>query len=569
MMKVPFLISIAFVSWCKAFVPTQFPSFYPRLGSSTTSGLSTAVGKEIDFKENGATSPLEDGMKIRPSHQNWWPVSSTYYLDKTRPNPVDLLNKKLVVFWSESDKEWKCLDDRCSHRFAPLSEGRVLNDGCLQCAYHGWEFDGQGKCLKVPQSKTETGGRSVTGYPVRVQASMIFVWADPESYEDLGKTVSIPTFPALENALETQGEYICFMRDLPYGYELLGENLLDLSHLPFSHHGVGGLTRDLGGPLSFKMLSASQKSEDNPLYEAILKDAASSDPQFKAMPSPPPDAALNLGFYEPSHVRYTRQIIPGQASSYVSLYFCPSSNSKSRVFLFNLFAPRPAPPKRPVGQRIKSWVSPSGIKERLVKIAVSRILTPTYGHLISHEIFDGDGIFLHKQGDRMQRADLSYKDYDTPSSADVMVNAFRRYSNAAGQATRSMGLDDMAEAVTPSSGYKDNLPRSEMLDRYISHTKSCELCSAGLEKAQIRKRRLETLETALIGATGASTFTLLGALGLGVLRPVTVPSALVRVAAVATTCCLGGCKFISKRKPKAEKEIRQFVFEDYIHADKN
>jgi hypothetical protein len=90
-----------------------------------------------------------------------------------------------------------------------------------------------------------------------------------------------------------------------------------------------------------------------------------------------------------------------------------------------------------------------------------------------------------------------------------------------------------------------------------------------LEKAQIRKRRLETLETALIGATGASTFTLLGALGLGVLRPVTVPSALVRVAAVATTCCLGGCKFISKRKPKAEKEIRQFLFEDYIHADKN
>lgn len=174
-MKVPFLISIAFVSWCRAFVPTQFPSAYPRLGSSTTSVLSTAVGKEIDLTEKDATSLSGDGKKIRPAHQNWWPVSSTFYLDKERPNPVDLLNKKLVVFWSESEKEWKCLDDRCSHRFAPLSEGRVLKNGCLQCAYHGWEFDGQGKNVKVPQSKTGTGGRNVPGYPIRVQASMIFV----------------------------------------------------------------------------------------------------------------------------------------------------------------------------------------------------------------------------------------------------------------------------------------------------------------------------------------------------------------------------------------------------------
>lgn len=567
-MHIFFLIPFAIISWCHAFVPSQFPPLHQRtrFGRTTTK----AVGDSIEVKrENDAAPPKKDGSsKIRPIHQNWWPVSSTYYLDETRPNSVELLNKKLVVYWSKSDEEWKCLDDRCSHRFAPLSEGRVLEDGCLQCAYHGWEFDGQGKCVKVPQSKAGTVGRSVAGYPVRVEASMIFVWSDPDSYEELGKTVSIPTFPALDSAVETRGESICFMRDLPYGYELLGENLLDLSHLPFSHHGVGGLTRDLGCPMSFKMLSASDRSQDNPLYEAMLEDAASSDPQFKSMPATPLDATLNLGFYEPSHVRYTRQRIPGQAGSYVSLYFSPSSNSKSRVFLFNLFPQPPAPEKSSLFMRIKLWVTPVEVKQRIMKLIISRIFTPTYGHLISHQIFDGDGIFLHKQGDRMQSAALSYKDYDTPSSADVMVNAFRRYCNTAGQAARSMGLNHMAEAVTPSFGYKDNLPRSEMLDRYDSHTKSCKLCSTALENARARKSTLETLQTALIGAMGASSLTLLVSVGLSLFGSTTVPSTVVRSAAVVTACGISGSRLVSKQKSKADKSIKQFLFEDYIHADK-
>ncbi|CAN0004615.1 unnamed protein product [Ectocarpus sp. 4 AP-2014] len=42
---------------------------------------------------------------------------------------------------------------RCPHRWAPLSEGRVDQEsGRLQCIYHGWEFEGDGKCGSIPQA---------------------------------------------------------------------------------------------------------------------------------------------------------------------------------------------------------------------------------------------------------------------------------------------------------------------------------------------------------------------------------------------------------------------------------
>ena len=44
------------------------------------------------------------------------------------------------------------MKDQCPHRLAALSEGRLTASGDLQCAYHGWAFDGAtGECTSIPQ----------------------------------------------------------------------------------------------------------------------------------------------------------------------------------------------------------------------------------------------------------------------------------------------------------------------------------------------------------------------------------------------------------------------------------
>ena len=46
----------------------------------------------------------------------------------------------------------RCFEDRCPHRLAPLSEGRIEpSDGTLFCNYHGWRYDGSGACRGIPQ----------------------------------------------------------------------------------------------------------------------------------------------------------------------------------------------------------------------------------------------------------------------------------------------------------------------------------------------------------------------------------------------------------------------------------
>ena len=639
--------------------------------SSASDSSDTAKANDDEPSLGGENSRI-----IRPIHQNWWPVATLGSLDPKRPNAVELLNQKLVLFQSNTTSKtsqgWTCLDDRCSHRFAPLSEGRVVpiqcdkemdvdsssassptsspsNSGCescpaaIQCAYHGWEFDSTGSSIHVPQlqlkekEQTDEGAKptaqkkkqntsrrgSVTSYPVRVMAGMVFVWADPSSYETIGQHVDIVVPEIAKAAYEMKGDIAVFQRDLPYGYELLGENLLDLSHLPFSHHSVGGLDRESGGPIPFVMLPDEQKSPDGPLYEVDLPNAADLDPTFLGMKSRagpnvvPPSATLRVGFYQPNHVRYTRTLVPGNpsTSSYVILYLCPTGTARSRVFLLNVFGV--PPPKKQDGdtahetssvegstpenpslrvrlKNLKSTVSsiPKLAKQRLQSKIMSIYLAknPTLGHEISHQIFDGDGVFLNKQGDRMERMGLTYRDYDTPTPADVLVNAFRRYLTTASTKTTAMtvpttdkskNLREIARAALPSSDfdlngnstttgrlYDDDLPRSVMLDRYESHTKNCPACRDALAKGQRKDRRLETLQTVMTGAIGA-TVSLTTVFGVGAAVTSSAPL-LLPLAGVsgAASCIMAGAAVVtSKVKKNVKKKNQKFIFEDWVHAD--
>ena len=72
-------------------------------------------------------------------------------LDATRPSAFTLLGEQLVL-WRDGQGEWQAYADRCPHRLAPLSEGRVTEEGMLECPYHGWAFGGpQGGCTIIPQ----------------------------------------------------------------------------------------------------------------------------------------------------------------------------------------------------------------------------------------------------------------------------------------------------------------------------------------------------------------------------------------------------------------------------------
>ena len=365
-----------------------FSSWQPRLSKcfaptgehhSSTSTRTKQCQLKVDTRASQSTAkgqpPIEDVFpdeepKLRPFHQNWWPLATINSLSPSKPNSLQVLGKHLVAYQRGSsttgnkDTDWVVLEDRCSHRFAFLSKGRLVpvcgetpsgnrNDtgdshcamplqNTIQCAYHGWQFDGNGTCVKVPQIGTAHGESTlpkrlaVENYPTQIQLGILWVWTDPESYNLLGQQTPIPLSPVMKEFIAYYGEESCYMRDLPYGMEILGENLLDVSHLPFSHHGVGALRRENGGKLPMQMMNQTEKEEyvkweydydlkheqeiqqvntlvdpPVPFLQARVLNAGEHDPIFQGFKQYSGRTADNswectAAFYAPNHIRYRR-----------------------------------------------------------------------------------------------------------------------------------------------------------------------------------------------------------------------------------------------------------------------
>ncbi|HEY6052450.1 MAG TPA: Rieske 2Fe-2S domain-containing protein, partial [Gaiellaceae bacterium] len=55
-----------------------------------------------------------------------------------------------LVLWRADDGEVVALDARCAHKRSPLWDGKLLDDGSLECAYHGFAYDAEGRCVAIP-----------------------------------------------------------------------------------------------------------------------------------------------------------------------------------------------------------------------------------------------------------------------------------------------------------------------------------------------------------------------------------------------------------------------------------
>lgn len=611
-------------------------------------GSSTLLRSSSSTSGSSSSSSLVPSSlpAVRPLQQHWWPVAALSSLDSSRPNEIQLLGLSLVAYRSSSsssssndndnDDVWTVLNDRCSHRFAPLSEGRVVipsecssssssGDGSnnddndkgrqqyrLQCAYHGWEFQNNGTCVHVPQQPLSTGkARPVTTYPTQVRAGLLWVWPDsnPHAWEQ-SQSIPLPINPLLDQWVDKFGPASVFQRDLPYGIEILGENLLDLSHLPYAHHSVGGLQRELGKELPTRMLSQQEKIDyaeweqqqqqpggnNNvgvegvepgpvvPTLQAEILQAANHDPIFKSFlrraqqpPNNAPDWKTTVGFWSPNHVRYRRTRGSPDTAFHVELFLCPRTEGRSRVFLFNTAASLLRDPNQ------LPW------KERLSLKVLTRLFDPrkVRGHLIGHSIFDGDGIFLHKQGNRMRQANVTYREYSTPSSADVLLNAYRRWMDRLAETTILQATSDsdadantlararaIAQAVVGTNAYGGDLERSVLLDRYNTHTKSCPTCKAALRSARRRRALWSTAQTALLGAAGASVAAwavLLAIVPAAAATAASPASTAVRLAMWTKLLAVWAtlAAYLTGRSVEStDQRIQQFLFEDYVHAEK-
>jgi vanillate O-demethylase monooxygenase subunit len=141
-----------------------------------------------------------------------------------------------VVLYRKADGNVAALQDRCPHRFAPLHMGKIVNGDCVQCPYHGLEFDSSGACVLNPHGAKNLPSRArVRSYPVTERHKAIWIWMG-EKAPDHSK---VPDFSVLDNVPELHTTKRDKMT-IRANYELIIDNLLDLSHTSYLHDGILG-----------------------------------------------------------------------------------------------------------------------------------------------------------------------------------------------------------------------------------------------------------------------------------------------------------------------------------------
>ena len=150
-----------------------------------------------------------------------------------QPRSFTLMQERFVVYRSP-DSELRVFYDRCPHRFAPLSLGKCEGES-LRCAYHGWVFDQNGKCVEIPSlgPHATLPPRAELRGPFAVAESHGMVFVAPES-----PLTPLPSLGADDDSAFMRGDLEPITTRANAG--LLADNFLDMAHFAFIHTGTFG-----------------------------------------------------------------------------------------------------------------------------------------------------------------------------------------------------------------------------------------------------------------------------------------------------------------------------------------
>ena len=227
--------------------------------------------------------------------RNAWYVASFAKDLGTAPIKLKVMDEAIVLYRKESG-EAVALADRCPHRFAPLSMGKVKGD-CIECPYHGLKFDATGVCVHNPHGDGAIPKAArVKSYPVVERDTIVWIWMGDAEKADPDQIIDLKGFYDLENHSIVYGSY-----KLNSHYELVLDNLMDLSHAPYLH--AGSLSN---GAADTAVMRVEMKQDGNTIFAYHFLDGVPPTPQFQPFwesPSPIGDFRATMRWDPPCNLQ--------------------------------------------------------------------------------------------------------------------------------------------------------------------------------------------------------------------------------------------------------------------------
>ena len=502
----------------------------------TRIALSSAVTSDDSIISTTTTSTDDSSSTPQQPEQEegvgaWIPLGSAKGLEGLGPQRIRLMGIDLVVWHTtgagtpnnNTDKKnkkskgpekqeliWTAQVDACTHRLAPLSQGRVNpKTNCIECPYHGWNFDTEGTVQHIPQleptksitSVQKNQGGNIQTFPVHPVGDLLFVFLPSSLHGEMFPQSLLPEewYPHLSNQLK-DGKQI-FVRDLPYSFDFLVENFMDPAHIPFAHHKLQS-TRDDGMPIPIEELLSNFTH-----VEASFKDVTAKRPR-DAYASFQRPSFYHFGEYKGDDGEIDEASGKPSKVPKLCIWLAPVEAGASRVFFVS---------------------PPIKVPTFLLHAGSNRFLnSDTWLHDNEREV-----IKRKEAGAKGVEKKLAGMDYIYASQSDKGVSIFRKWWKNNGFAdapAHTFGMATMKQLENTQKGGR-LLSRREQIDPWEGHTKHCSSCRKSL--GYMKKGQHVLLFMAL--ASGV----LGGGLGRGrVVAPV--------VGMVGAGVCLYGRNFLRK-----------------------
>jgi len=375
----------------------------------------------------------------------WYPIMFDEDVPENKPVRFKLFDEPRVL-WRGKDGAIHCLVDICPHRGVPLSSGRIVDEG-IECGYHGWTFNGGGQCTRIPQLPE---GKSIPrrscgkAFQVAIRQGIVWLWPDRSSF---GVETDIPISKSLDDVDEFP---VCnYTRDMPYDYSIQVENLLDVAHVHFTHHGFQGRRYNASHLVPTELIRTFKGNNRLPVLKASWSHENSQAPD------------IDMEFRGPCQVEVTIHHPPHGVGKNV-IYITPTGDGQCRILFRNAsnFG-------RPLFHLVPRWLR----------------------HFVVHSIADQDLLAILEQDQVLKPSDSSWrKVFFMPTSSDRLVLEFRKWFE---QAAKTMPGREQSRS-TKTRAFNSHV-EARFLDRYSSHVAQCSSCRVAARNISILRRSLLAL----------------------------------------------------------------------------
>ncbi|XP_042488502.1 protein TIC 55, chloroplastic-like [Macadamia integrifolia] len=422
------------------------------------------LGSTVEEQEIGEKSVVDYDWR-----EEWYPLYLTRDIPDDAPLGLNVFDKQIVLY-RDGCGFLHCYEDRCPHRLAKLSEGQLV-DGKLECLYHGWQFEGDGKCVKIPQLPAGASiprSACLKTYEVRDSQGVVWVWMSDKNPANPDK------LPWFENFARPGFQDVSTIHVLPYDHSILLENLMDPAHIPISHDRTDWTAkREEAQPLLFKVTERTGRG----FAGHWGREMDQGMPNF-------------LRFEAPCVLQNNREFVDknGEKQYFSGLFLC-----------------------RPAGQGKSMLIVRFGGTRRSPLI---KLFPQWYFHQNASKVFEQDMGFLSSQNEVLIREKVPTKElYLNMRFSDTWVTEYRKWMDKVGHgmpyhfghSTISLpkepavlehapaGLVAGISASLPAKGGVGTMHAPNPANRYFRHVIHCKVCRNAVQSFHAWKNALSIM----------------------------------------------------------------------------